>query len=129
MIGSINGYEWVALLLIALIVIGPERLPGYAKQLGNLVRELRRMARGATARVREEVGPEIEDLTSFDPRQYDPRRIIRDALSDDAPSNAASSARPRPATAAAPPSAAGPSRSASQPARADGATPFDDEAT
>lgn len=82
MIGSINGYEWLVLVVVALVLIGPERLPSYAAQLGRVVRELRRMAQGASERVREEMGEDLEGLTAFDPRQYDPRRIIRDALAD-----------------------------------------------
>lgn len=86
MIGSINGWEWIFLAVVVLIVVGPERLPEYARQLGRLVREVKRIAVGAGERVKEELGPEIEDLRQYDPRQYDPRRIIRDALDDrDAP--------------------------------------------
>lgn len=83
MIGSINGWEWVILAVIVLIVVGPERLPEYTRQLGRIVREVRRIATGAQNRVKEELGPELDDLRQFDPRQYDPRRIIREALDDD----------------------------------------------
>ena len=81
---GINGSEFIVLLVVAAIVLGPERLPQYAAQLARLVRELRRMAQGATAQMREELGPEFDDIDwrKLDPRQYDPRRIVRDALSD-----------------------------------------------
>ena len=41
-------------------------------------------AQGATDQVRQELGPEFDDVDwrKFDPRQYDPRRIVREALSD-----------------------------------------------
>ena len=83
MIGSINGFEWVILVVVALVLIGPERLPSYAAQLGRLVRELRSMARGAGDRLRSEMGEDAESLKALDPRQYDPRRIIREALEED----------------------------------------------
>src|SRR5690349_14124213 len=59
-------------------------MPQYAAQLGRLVRELRRMAQGASAQVRNEMGPEFDDIDwrKSDPRQYDPRRIVREALAD-----------------------------------------------
>src|SRR5689334_6561659 len=59
-------------------------MPQYAQQLARLVRELRRMAQGASAQVRQEMGPEFDDIDwrKFDPRQYDPRRIVREALAD-----------------------------------------------
>ena len=71
--------------IIALVLIGPERLPGYAAKLGQLVRSLRDMANGAKSRLREEMGPDFDDVDwrQLDPRQYDPRRIIRDALLED----------------------------------------------
>ena len=73
------------ILVIAVILIGPERLPGYAAQLARLVKTLRGFAAGAKERMREEMGPEFDevDWRKLDPRQYDPRRIIREALVDE----------------------------------------------
>lgn len=73
--------------IIAVFLLGPERLPHYAAQLGRLARQLRDMANGAKDRMRDEMGPEFDDLDwkKLDPRQYDPRRIIREALIDDDP--------------------------------------------
>lgn len=73
------------ILLIALFVVGPDKLPGYAKRLGEMVRSVKRMADGAKDRLRDEMGPEFDDVDwkQLDPRQYDPRRIIRDALLED----------------------------------------------
>jgi sec-independent protein translocase protein TatB len=81
---GINGSEFIVLLVVAAVVLGPERLPRYAQQLARLVRELRRMAQGASAQMRDELGPEFDDIDwrKLDPRQYDPRRIVREALSD-----------------------------------------------
>jgi sec-independent protein translocase protein TatB len=71
--------------VIAVFLIGPERLPGYAAQLARLARSLRSLADGAKERMREEMGPEFDevDWKKLDPRQYDPRRIIREALIDE----------------------------------------------
>jgi sec-independent protein translocase protein TatB len=82
---GINGSEFIVLLVVAAVVLGPERLPQYAAQLGRLVRELRRMAQGASQQMREELGPEFDDIDwrKLDPRQYDPRRIVREALLSD----------------------------------------------
>lgn len=83
------GLDFEKLLVIgfiAVLIIGPQRLPKYAAQFGRLVRTLRDLANGAKDRLRDEMGPEFDDVDwqKLDPRQYDPRRIIRDALSDDA---------------------------------------------
>ena len=82
---GINGPEFLLLLLIGILVIGPQRLPEYTQKLANLVREVRRMASGAREQIKEEVGIDIDDVDwkKYDPRQYDPRRIIKEALLDD----------------------------------------------
>lgn len=91
--------------LIAVILIGPDRLPGYAAQFGRLIRSLRDMASGAKDRMREEMGPDYDDVDwkKLDPRQYDPRRIIREALTDEpAPATRAGAGASGMAEAAAP---------------------------
>lgn len=95
------GLTFDKLLIIAVIavfLIGPERLPGYAAQLARLVRSLRSMADGAKERMREEMGPEFDevDWKKLDPRQYDPRRIIREALVDDPAPSAPKPVSPQP---------------------------------
>jgi sec-independent protein translocase protein TatB len=71
--------------VIAVFLLGPERLPYYAGRLAALVRAVRGLADSAKARVQDELGPEFTDTDwkKLDPRQYDPRRIIREALLED----------------------------------------------
>src|SRR6478609_451504 len=73
--------------VIAAMVIGPERLPRYAESLARLTTQMRDFLRNAKTRVRDEMGEDFDDLDwrTLDPRQYDPRRIVREALLDDAP--------------------------------------------
>lgn len=75
----------LVILVIAVFLLGPEKIPHYAAQLARLVRTLRDMADGAKDRLREEMGPDFDDVDwkKLDPRQYDPRRIIREALLDE----------------------------------------------
>jgi sec-independent protein translocase protein TatB len=94
-----NGLTFEKLLLvgvIAVFLLGPDKLPSYAAKLGRLVRTLRDYANGAKVRMKEEMGPEFDevDWKKLDPRQYDPRRIIREALLDDEPVAAAPVVRP-----------------------------------
>ncbi|WP_410783263.1 twin-arginine translocase TatA/TatE family subunit [Leifsonia sp. SIMBA_070] len=93
------GLTFDKLLIVAVIaafVIGPERLPAYAAKLGQLVRSLRDFANGAKDRMRDEMGPEFDDVDwkKLDPRQYDPRRIIREALLEDSPAEPTSAIKP-----------------------------------
>ena len=82
---GINGNESLVIILVAVIVVGPQRLPEYTRKLTQLVRQLRVFLDNARSQIAEEVGPEMADLdlSSLDPRQYDPRKIVRDALGED----------------------------------------------
>lgn len=79
---GINGGEILLLVLIAILVIGPNRMPEYAAKLARGIRQARVMAEGAKGQLKEQLGPEYKDLNwrQYDPRQYDPRRIVRQAL-------------------------------------------------
>ncbi|WP_258933630.1 twin-arginine translocase TatA/TatE family subunit [Nesterenkonia pannonica] len=66
---GINAYEFLVLLLLAVILLGPERLPQYAQKLGQWVRQGRRMAEDAKVRFREETGTDFDEV---DWDKYDP---------------------------------------------------------
>lgn len=86
--------ELLIILVIALLVVGPERLPGMARQLGHFVREIRKMYDQVREQARAEIGPEFDEfernlreIRSLDPRQQvrDFSRGLMDDLSADAP--------------------------------------------
>jgi sec-independent protein translocase protein TatB len=73
----------VIIAAVAAFLLGPNRLPQYASKLATLTKRVRVMTDNLKAAARSELGPEFDevDWKKLDPRQYDPRRIIRDALS------------------------------------------------
>ncbi|MEY4296369.1 MAG: hypothetical protein RL016_215 [Actinomycetota bacterium] len=79
---GISGEKLLILGVLAAVVLGPDRLPYYAQQLAKLVKSVKRFADGAKDQLSAEVGEEL-DWKKLDPRQYDPRRIIREALIED----------------------------------------------
>ena len=79
---GLSGEKLLILAVIAAFVLGPERLPQYAQKLAQLVKSVKRMAEGAKTQLSEEIGEEV-DWKKLDPRQYDPRKIIREALADE----------------------------------------------
>lgn len=93
--GGLTFDKLAIVLVIALIILGPERLPYYAQKLGELVKSVKRMTDGAKERVKDEMGEDFDDVDwkQLDPRQYDPRRIIRDALLEEERSPEARRAR------------------------------------
>jgi sec-independent protein translocase protein TatB len=68
------------LAVIALVVFGPDQLPKMAHQAGQTLRELRKLADGATKDLREGLGPEFAD---FDVRDLHPANFVRKHLLDD----------------------------------------------
>jgi len=59
---NVGGWEVLVILLLALIVLGPERLPEAARQVGKMVSTVRGMANGFT-REFQEAASGFTDLT------------------------------------------------------------------
>lgn len=70
MFDNLGWAELAVLAVVAMLVFGPERLPKVAADAGRLLRELRRMARGATADLRDEIGIDLEEIRRLDPRRF-----------------------------------------------------------
>ena len=120
---DINGWEFVVLVVVALLVIGPERMPEYSAKLARMVRQLKGMADAATVQLREQMGPEFDnvDWKQYDFRQYDPRRIVRDALLDDGSDQGDPIDEGQPSAVK--------ERSPSKPRDPEAPTPYDEDAT
>lgn len=82
---GISTWEFVILVVLAAALIGPERLPEYVGKLRTFIRQARDMVDGAKTQIKDQIGPEFLDINwyAYDLRQYDPRKIMRDALFDD----------------------------------------------
>ena len=76
--------EIAVILVIAVLVFGPDKLPEFARQAGRILRQLRNLAQSAQTELRKELGPEYADLklTDLDPRQAI-RRHIAEALDEE----------------------------------------------
>lgn len=81
---GINGGELIVLAVLALLLLGPEKIPQYLRTLREWIRKARVFAEGAKDQFKEETGTDFDDVDwqKYDPRQYDPRRVIREALSE-----------------------------------------------
>ncbi|MDX6324365.1 MAG: sec-independent protein translocase protein TatB [Nocardioidaceae bacterium] len=66
--------EFMVILVVALFVFGPERLPDFARQAGRMVRQVRALTRQTRDDLRAELGPEY---ANFELTDLDPRRAIR----------------------------------------------------
>jgi sec-independent protein translocase protein TatB len=77
---DLNISKILILAVIALIVFGPHELPKVAAQVGRALRDLRRIADGATAELKQGLGPEFQD---FELEDLNPRRFVSKHLFDE----------------------------------------------
>lgn len=85
------GWGEIALLMfVGLFVLGPERLPGAAAWLGRTVRQLKEYGTGAREQLKDQLGPEFDDLRKpladlQQLRGMSPRAVITKHLFDGDP--------------------------------------------
>ena len=72
MFNQLGWPELMVILLLALFVFGPERLPGIAQEAGRGIRQVRKYLRGMTEDLKTELGPEVGDLdlASLHPKTF-----------------------------------------------------------
>jgi sec-independent protein translocase protein TatB len=85
MFNSVGWGEMLALIVVALFVFGPDKLPKVAKDAGRMLRQLREMANGAKSQIKSELGPEFADidLDTLNPRTFVRKHLLEDDPLDD----------------------------------------------
>lgn len=88
MFDSIGWVEILIIVVAGLFILGPERLPSAAAWLGKTVRQVREYATGAREQLKQEMGPEFEQLRKpledlRELRNFDPKRAVTRHLFDD----------------------------------------------
>ncbi len=71
--------ELAVIALVAVVVLGPDRLPELARQAAQLLHRVRGMATNARDELRNELGPDYSDLQL---RDLDPRTIVRKHITE-----------------------------------------------
>ncbi|MCE7008453.1 Sec-independent protein translocase protein TatB [Kibdelosporangium philippinense] len=130
MLDSIGWPELLVLLLAALFILGPERLPSAAAWIGKSIRKVREFATGARDQLRNEMGPEFDELRKplenlRELRSFDPKRMVSQHLFNDEPANGT---KPNGYTPP-PPAATPPASSTPPPLNPGEKPPFDPDAT
>ncbi|HWF68224.1 MAG TPA: Sec-independent protein translocase protein TatB [Mycobacterium sp.] len=62
MFANVGWGEMLVLVVVGLVVLGPERLPGAIRWTATALRQARDYLSGMTAQLREDIGPEFDDL-------------------------------------------------------------------
>lgn len=78
---DINAGEFIILVALAVIIFGPEKLPELARKAARVVAYLRGIANDAKGQLKEQLGPEYEDLKHL--AELNPKRILADAVVGD----------------------------------------------
>lgn len=77
---GIDAADLVLILVLAVVLFGPERLPEYSKKAARIFVYLRGIANNAKGSIREELGPEYADLTLQD---LHPKTFIAKHMSEE----------------------------------------------
>jgi sec-independent protein translocase protein TatB len=97
---DIGPLELIALAVVAMLVLGPDKLPGYATDAARVLRQVRRMANDAKAEMSRELGPELQDisLSDLNPRSLVRKHLLEPVAFDDIEGAGRSSDRDGPST-------------------------------
>jgi len=81
---DIGAGELLGLALVALLLVGPNKLPTFAADAARFIRKMRGFAQSATSDLRENLGPGFEDLSLSDlnPKSFI-RKQMRQVLDDE----------------------------------------------
>ena len=71
---GIGASEFILLTLIGLMILGPERLPRVARELGRWVGKARQMTRSLQRQLEEEAS--LQKNLGFDPKELDPSQML-----------------------------------------------------
>lgn len=72
---GIGGSEFFLLCIIGLLILGPERLPRVARQIGGWLGKARQMTRTLQRQLEEEV--DLEKNLGINPKNFDPNELLK----------------------------------------------------
>lgn len=67
--------EFILICLIALMILGPERLPGVTRKIGAWLGKARQMSRSIQRQLEDEM--DVEKNFGFDPKELDPNEMLK----------------------------------------------------
>jgi len=75
---DISPLELIALLALAVMLFGPEKLPGAVQGLARTLRQFREFTRNAQNDLKKELGPEFQDLelTDLHPKNFVRKHVL-----------------------------------------------------
>lgn len=85
MFNSLGWGEILFLVVFGLVIFGPDKLPGLARDAARALRQVREVAQGARTQIKTELGPEFADLDleSLNPRTFVRKHLLEDSDGSD----------------------------------------------
>ncbi|MFD6437452.1 sec-independent translocase [Streptomyces venezuelae] len=80
MFNDIGALEIVTLVVLAVLIFGPDKLPKVIQDISRTIRKIREFSDSAKADIRDELGPEFKD---FEFEDLNPKKFIRKQLDND----------------------------------------------
>ncbi|MEU4980647.1 sec-independent translocase [Streptomyces sp. NPDC021969] len=80
MFNDIGALELVTLVVLAVLVFGPDKLPKVIQDVTRTIRKIREFSDSAKQDIRQELGPEFKD---FEFEDLNPKTFIRKQLDND----------------------------------------------
>ncbi|MGH1555986.1 sec-independent translocase [Streptomyces sp. L7] len=80
MFNDIGPLELVTIIVLAVLVFGPDKLPKVIQDVMRTIRKIREFSESAKADIREELGPDFKD---FDFEDLNPKTFLRKQLDND----------------------------------------------
>ncbi|MFE6943036.1 sec-independent translocase [Streptomyces chartreusis] len=80
MFNDIGPLELVTLIVLAVLVFGPDKLPKLIQDVTRTIRKIREFSESAKEDIRQELGPEFKD---FEFEDLNPKTFIRKQLDND----------------------------------------------
>lgn len=79
MFNDIGALELVTIVVLAILIFGPDKLPKVIQDVSGMIRKIRSFSDSAKQDIRSELGPEFKD---FEFEDLNPKTFIRKQLSE-----------------------------------------------
>jgi len=82
---DVGAPEMIALVLLAIVIFGPEKLPKMIGDLTRTIRKFKEFSSGARADLKKELGPEFQDmhLEDLNPKTFVRKNLMGDGTGDE----------------------------------------------
>lgn len=81
---DIGPLEWLSLIVLGIVLFGPDKLPSMARNAARTLQQFREFTQGAREDLKRELGPEFEglNLEDLNPKTFVRKNLLGDGTED-----------------------------------------------